>query len=29
MAGSEMITIEASMVAIVMLSVVFDSATHL
>lgn len=29
MAGIEMITIEASIVAIVMLSVVFDSAIHL
>jgi hypothetical protein len=29
MAGSEMITIDASMVAIVMLSVVLDSASHL
>jgi len=29
MAGIAMITIEASMVAIVMLSVVFDSAIHL
>jgi len=28
-AGSEMITIEASIVAMVMLSVVLDSATHL
>jgi hypothetical protein len=28
-AGIEMITIEASIVAIVMLSVVLDSATHL
>jgi len=28
-AGSEMITIDASMVAIVMLSVVLDRATHL
>jgi hypothetical protein len=29
MAGIAMITIDASMVAIVMLSVVFDSAIHL
>jgi hypothetical protein len=29
MAGMEMITIEASIVAIVMLSVVLESATHL
>jgi hypothetical protein len=29
MAGMAMITIEASMVAMVMLSVVLDSATHL
>jgi hypothetical protein len=29
MAGMAMITIEASMVAIVMLSVVLESATHL
>jgi hypothetical protein len=29
MAGIAMITIEASIVAMVMLSVVFDSATHL
>ena len=29
MAGIAMITIEASMVAIIMLTVVFDSATHL
>jgi hypothetical protein len=29
MAGIAMMTIEASMVAIVMLSVVFDRATHL
>ena len=28
-AGSEMITIDASMVAMVMLSVVLDRATHL
>jgi hypothetical protein len=29
MAGMAMMTIEASIVAIVMLSVVFDNATHL